>query len=57
MTNKNAKLLIVGNPTKTNGFFFDAFKDNHFAKVSMNAFDTPNYKTGKEIIPGLATRK
>ncbi len=57
MANKNARLLIVGNPTKTSGYFFDAFKDNHFAKVSMNAFDTPNLKMGKEVVAGLATKE
>jgi hypothetical protein len=57
MANANAKLLIVGNPTKATGYFADAFKGKLFAQVSMNAFDIPNVIKGKELIPGLATKE
>lgn len=51
------KLIAVGNPTTARGPFVDCFKDSKFHKITVSAFDSPNYKTGKELIPGLAGRK
>jgi phage terminase large subunit len=53
----NVKLVLVGNPTTSQGNFVDCFKDSKFKKITISAFDTPNYKEGREVIPGLAGRK
>lgn len=51
------KLIAVGNPTIARGNFVDCFKDSKFRKITISAYDTPNYKQGTEVIPGLAGRK
>ncbi|MCP3686064.1 MAG: hypothetical protein GY861_25745 [bacterium] len=51
------KLVAVGNPTTARGNFVDCFKDKKFNKITVSAFDTPNYKQGYEVIPGLAGQK
>jgi len=53
----NVKLVAVGNPTTARGNFVDCFKDSKFHKITISAFDTPNYKEGHEVVPGLAGRK
>lgn len=57
MTNERVKLLVIGNPVFSSGNFVDCFKDPKFNKITVSAFDTPNYKEGREVIPGLAGRK
>ena len=57
VTNSRVKLLVIGNPIYSTGNFVDCFKDPRFNKITVSAFDTPNYKEGKEIIPGLANRE
>jgi hypothetical protein len=56
VTNKRVKLLVIGNPIYATGNFVDCFKDPKFNKITVSAFDTPNYKEDKEIVPGLADR-
>ena len=51
------KLVAVGNPTTSSGNFVDCFKDPKFHKITVSVFDTPNYKEGREVIPGLSGRK
>jgi len=51
------KLVAVGNPTTSQGNFVDCFRDKKFHKITVSVFDTPNYKEGKEVIPGLSGRK
>ena len=51
------KLVAVGNPTTARGDFVNCFKDKKFNKITVSAFDTPNYKLGYEVIPGLAGQK
>jgi hypothetical protein len=51
------KLVAIGNPTTARGDFVNCFKDPKFHKITVSAFDTPNYKQGREVIPGLAGQK
>lgn len=51
------KLAVIGNPTTARGNFVDCFKDSKFTKITISAFDSPNYKQGREVIPGLAGKK
>lgn len=63
MTSRNAKMLLIGNPTSLAGTFYDAFHKNrkHWKTIHISAFDTPNIKHELEpgengYTPGLATR-
>ncbi|MBA3051875.1 hypothetical protein FP828_03550 [bacterium] len=54
MTAGNCHFLAVGNPTSCDGEFVECFKDAKFNKITISVMDTPNFKAGKEIIPGLS---
>jgi phage terminase large subunit len=43
LTSENPHLLLIGNPTAIGGAFYEAFKDPAFCKISISAFDTPNF--------------
>ena len=51
------KFVAIGNPTTARGDFPDCFKEAKFSKITISVKDTPNYKLGKEIIPGLSGRE
>ena len=57
LTTKSQKLCVIGNPTMSKGDFVDCFKDARFNKITVSVFDSPNYKTGHEVIPGLSGRE
>lgn len=49
-------ILMLSNPTRTSGWFYDAF---HRARAEwqtfhVSALDTPNVRSKKKLIPGLA---
>lgn len=52
-------LLAIGNPTTTSGWFYDAFRypDRGWHTIHISAFDSPNVKAGKLVIPGIITRQ
>lgn len=60
-----ARVLMTSNPTRTEGFFFDAHhklratEDNpdgvHCFELSSE--DTPNVREGRVVVPGLATKE
>jgi hypothetical protein len=54
-----AWLLMLGNPTRTSGEFFDAFysKKELYKTVSISSEETPNVVEGRVVVPGLATRE
>jgi hypothetical protein len=50
-------LATAGNPTRTSGTYFEAFKQPEFwSLIHLSSEDTPNARTGVDTIPGLATR-
>ena len=49
------KILLIGNPLKNEGRFADSFKNTLVHKITISAFDTPNVKEGRSVIPGLIT--
>lgn len=53
MAGGNAKLLLLGNPTRLTGRFAAAFKDPTFVKIHISGYDTPNVKAGRIVVPGL----
>jgi len=57
LTTPRQKFVAIGNPTTARGDFPDCFKDKRFNKITISVKDTPNYKHGEEIIPGLSGRE
>jgi phage terminase large subunit len=58
------KLVMTSNPTRTTGYFFDAFKEEKqvdnggtWKTISIASTETPNVVAGQMIVPGLATRE
>lgn len=53
------RVLYTGNPTRTDGEFYDAFhgKKKFFHCITTSSADTPNCKANKVVVPGLATRE
>jgi len=52
------KVLALGNPTQTTGWFFDAFHEKRegWSLHQIRSTETPNYIEGRDVIPGLAGR-
>jgi hypothetical protein len=52
-----ARLLLTGNPFATAGEFFEAFheKADLYHTIQISAFDTPNVRQGREVVPGMVT--
>ena len=57
MVGGNCKLLLIGNPLAPVGPFYDAFQDKSFKKYTFSCYESPNVKSGKEIIPGMVGRR
>ncbi len=51
------RILLSGNPFCEAGEFYDAFhiKSDLYHPVLISAFDTPNVKAGRMIVPGMVT--
>ncbi len=56
LTDPNCKIVAVGNPTSASGSFSECEEDPtwHFVRISVK--DTPNFKTGEQIIPEVSGR-
>lgn len=59
LTGTNDRILALCNPTMPSGWFVDTAKKGGegVVRIKISAFDTPNVKAKKEIIPGLITLK
>jgi hypothetical protein len=55
----DAKILLVGNPTRQAGPFFDAFHDSAdlWHRLHISSEESPNVIAAERLIPGLATKK
>lgn len=54
-----ARILLLGNPTRTEGEHYEAFegkKHLYTASITVSSTETPNVTEGRIVIPGLATR-
>lgn len=49
------RFVLIGNPTQNSGPFYEAFKDPAFNKITISAYDVPNVKEKRQVIPGLVT--
>ena len=70
ISDENCKVLAIGNPTDPESEFYRVCysdtedmesgktytSDAGFHVITISCMDTPNYKTGKRLIPGLAGR-
>ena len=54
-----ARVVMFSNPTKTTGYFYDAFhKNSRFWKcIQISSEESPNVIAGEKLVPGLATRE
>ncbi len=43
VSSENARTLYIGNPTKLEGTFYKSFRMPQYSKISISAFDTPNF--------------
>jgi hypothetical protein len=57
MTTEGARMLMIGNPTRAEGRFYQAFHGERgkFATHHISVFDTPNF-TGEKVPARMATR-
>jgi hypothetical protein len=44
LTAAHCRLLLIGNPTRTDGVFFASHRREGWAKLKISAFDTPNFE-------------
>ena len=55
LTSGHCRWLVIGNPTSDVGDFADCFKeDSEWNKITISVLDTPNFKEGREVIPGVS---
>lgn len=54
-----ARILLLSNPTRNDGEFFEAFtkKADLYHAIRVSSEETPNVVEGRIVIPGLATRE
>lgn len=52
-TNPHDRFLAIGNPTEPTGLFYEAFQRHQGNCIHISAFDLPNVKAKKTIIPGM----
>ena len=57
MTSEGARVLQIGNPLEPGTIFHSYFSDPKFVTHTISAFDTPNVREGREVIPGLVSRQ
>jgi len=50
------RILAIGNPTSKFGDFPNALKSPDWNRINIAVTDTPNFKTGKQIVPGVYGR-
>ncbi len=53
-----ARIVMMSNPTKTTGEFFEAFhsKRAFYHCITVSSEETPNVAAGRAVVPGLAGR-
>lgn len=55
LTGENDRMLAIANPTEPSGPFFELCK--RVKGFQISAFDVPNVKEGREVIPGLCSKQ
>ena len=57
MSGGHARLLVMFNPRSESGEVFRMIRDKRANVVHLSAFNHPNVKTGRDIIPGAVNRE
>lgn len=57
MASGNSRVLMIGNPLRPSGPFYNSFKSSLWKRIHISSLESPNVKAGKEVIPGLATAR
>jgi hypothetical protein len=54
----HCRLLLISNPTRTQGTFFEAFhsRADLWRTIHISSEDSPNVKVGRIVVKGLATK-
>jgi hypothetical protein len=54
-----SKFIAMGNPTRASGPFYamHTSKSKAYATMVISSLDSPNYREGRNVIPGLASRE
>lgn len=53
----NCKMVAIGNPTSATGTFAELEDDPTWHFINISVKGTPNYKEGRQIIPGVSGRE
>src|SRR4030067_1938665 len=58
LTSEGAKILVISTPSENNeGYFYDIWNTGmDYVKHHISAFDSPNIKAGRTIVPHLITQ-
>jgi hypothetical protein len=51
------RFVAIGNPTASVGEFAEALEDSSYNPINISVTDTPNFKSSKQIIPGVYGRE
>lgn len=54
---EGSKILMIGNPLRPSGPFYEAFRNPTWATMHISALESPNVLSGHNLVPGLATRE
>lgn len=52
---ERSRILLIGNPLRSQGPFYQAFQSPMWHKIHISMFDVPNVVEKREVIPGLAS--
>lgn len=55
LTSDDCRLLAIGNPTDPSSAFADEFRVPGTNRITISAFDTPNLRLGRTVVPGLVS--
>ena len=53
---RGSKVLLIGNPLRPSGAFYDAFSSKYWHCMGISALESPNVVYGHDVYPGLATK-
>jgi len=57
MAGGDCKLVLIGNPIRSSGPFYDAFRDDRYTKITLSCLNAPNVVSGENRVKGQVTRE
>jgi len=57
MNQPDCKMVVIGNPTSATGTFAELENDPSWHFINISVKDTPNFKEGYQVIPGVSGRE